>query len=115
MSNLNSELLCEVTGKPHVWMEWNPIYEGYRRRCALLGCIAQQEIKWDEIEGVEVVDLGIFIPERRGYELGSKGCAHHIWEPWYPNHGHGGYERKCYYCNWWQVAKDLKRKSSGAQ
>jgi hypothetical protein len=98
--------MCEVTGKKHDWSEWTPIYEGYRRKCALLGCTVHEETKDLSPEGL--IDLGIFLPEKRGYELGSKGCGHHMWEPWYKSNHGGLYERKCYFCNWWQSATDLQ-------
>ncbi len=96
---------CEANcGKPHAW-EYIPYQMGYRKRCALLGCVAHQDVK--DVIPVGMEDLGVYIPEKHVYERTPTLCGIHHWEPWYGIMGMK-YARKCYFCNWWQMATGLQ-------
>jgi hypothetical protein len=96
--------VCIVTGRKHAWMEYVHMEERvYRRRCALLGCCISEKTY---VVPMGVEDWGVFNFERRTYDDRRNDC-NHLWEPWYWDHVRQ-YVRKCYFCNWYQYAKDLE-------
>ncbi len=98
--------VCIVTGRKHMWMEYRHMENGlYRRRCALLGCVISEFA--EKLDAVGLEDWGVFNYERRTYDERPNDCQH-LWEPWYWDNVRQ-YVRKCYYCHWYQYAKDLSR------